>query len=181
MRATKILLSVLILGALPANLPAQEPAQFTAGKFTFVRPADWKWVVPSSPMRKAHLQVPGAEGTTDVLFFHFGPGQGGTLDANVERWMRQFSPGTGEPKPVVKKSTAEGTPVTYVFAEGVFQSGMPGGPTTPMENYALRGAILQDPEGGDVYVKMTGPKATVEKAEAEFQKMVEGAIRSSAP
>ena len=176
MRATKILF--LLFALLPGHLSAQEPTDFVAGRFTFTRPAEWKWVVPSSAMRKAHLQVPG-EGVTDVLFFHFGPGQGGTLDANVERWMRQFSTGTETPKPVEKARTAQGLPITYVFAEGTFQSGMPGGPTTPMQNYALRGAIIQDEQGGDVYVKMTGPKEVVEKAEADFRKMVEAAQTAS--
>ncbi len=51
---------------------------------------------------------------------------------------------------------------------------MPGGPTPPKEGYALRGAILQS-DGGDVYVKMTGPDAVVKSAEAAFEKMVRDA------
>ena len=56
-------------------------------------------------------------------------------------------------------------------AEGTFGSGMPGGPTTPMKDYALRGAILESPSG-DVYVKMTGPKAIVKEAAPTLEKMV---------
>jgi hypothetical protein len=48
---------------------------------------------------------------------------------------------------------------------------MPGGPTTPLKDYALRGAILESP-AGDVYVKMTGPKAVAKLAEPSFEKMI---------
>ena len=57
-------------------------------------------------------------------------------------------------------------------AAGTFQSGMPGGPTTPLENYALLGAILADEKSGDVFVKMTGPKAIVESASVLFPQMI---------
>ena len=49
---------------------------------------------------------------------------------------------------------------------------MPGGPTTPLDNYALRGAILEDETKGDVFVKMTGPVALVESAWTDFEAMV---------
>ena len=49
---------------------------------------------------------------------------------------------------------------------------MPGGPTTPMTNYALLGAILTDEESGDVFVKMTGPAAVVESSSVLFNRMI---------
>ena len=55
---------------------------------------------------------------------------------------------------------------------GTFSSGMPGGPTTPMENYGLYGAILESPQG-DVFIKMTGPAALVKAAAADFEALVQ--------
>jgi hypothetical protein len=43
-----------------------------------------------------------------------------------------------------------------------------------MEGHALIGAILESPNG-DVYIKMTGPAPTVEKAEPAFVQMVRAA------
>jgi hypothetical protein len=43
-----------------------------------------------------------------------------------------------------------------------------------MKDHALLGAIIED-AGGSVFVKMTGPKALTQTAEADFQEMVEGA------
>jgi hypothetical protein len=55
---------------------------------------------------------------------------------------------------------------------------MPGGPTTPLENYALEGAILEDPQNGDVFVKMTGPAALVASATPTFREMIRAAAVS---
>jgi hypothetical protein len=148
---------------------AAGPVEFTVGSFTFARPENWDWVTPSSPMRKAQLSVPGRPGgpPAEVTFFHFGAGQGGSVQANVDRWFKQFSDGYTD----VKSEQTGSTTITFVKAEGTFASGMPGGPTTPMKDYAMRGAILESP-AGDVYVKMTGPKEVVKGAAPALEKMV---------
>lgn len=150
---------------------AADPVEFTVGAFTFDRPEGWTWIVPSSPMRKAQLAVPAAEGDAgEVTFFHFGAGQGGGVKANVDRWLGQFqNPVSGTQ--VEKIGT---TSVTFVEATGTFASGMPGGPTTPKEGYGLRGAILESAQG-DVFVKFTGPEPLVKSASEAFGKMIRSA------
>ena len=152
---------------LAASLHAADPVEFQVGAFSFDRPQGWQWIVPSSPMRKAQLAVGGPDAAAEVTFFHFGAGQGGGVQANVDRWFGQFRDATtGQ-----ERETLGATPLTVVRARGTFQSGMPGGPTTPMSSYALLGAILESPQG-DVFVKMTGPAATVDGAEEAFLAMV---------
>ena len=152
-----------------------EPAEFTVGEFSFERPPGWKWIVPSSSMRKAQLEVPDSEAASaDVTFFHFGAGQGGGVQANADRWFAQF----GNSKTSQSERVVASTRIVNVQAQGTFQSGMPGGPTTPLENYALRGAILVDSEKGDVFVKMTGPASVVESAAPIFDEMVRAAAAS---
>jgi hypothetical protein len=161
-------LPVLLLTSVHAQ---PQPAEFTVGEFTFLRPGDWTWVQPSSAMRKAELSVPGEPGPAEVTFFHFGPGQGGTAQANIERWLGQFV----EPIPELNAHTAEqeinGTKVVLLQARGTFLAGMPGQTPKPMKNYAMRGAILASEEG-DVYIKMTGPADVVETAGPAFDQMV---------
>lgn len=165
----------LLMGALAAfasPVLAIDPSEFTVGGFSFERPGAWKWIVPSSPMRKAQLAVSSEEGApADVTFLHFGPGQGGGSQANVDRWFAQF----GNSNTSQHEEKLGSYRIIHVQASGTFQSGMPGGPTTPLDNYALRGAILEDPENGDVFVKMTGPAPLVESAASEFNKMVRAA------
>ena len=142
------------------------------GGFSFARPSGWGWVVPTSTMRKAQLEVVGEDGAkADVTFFHFGAGQGGGAQANVDRWFGQFQ----NAKTAQNEVTLGGLRVVFVQASGTFSSGMPGGPTTPLDNYALRGAILEDETKGDVFVKMTGPVALVESAWTDFEAMVKAA------
>lgn len=155
--------------ATSASLLAADPLEFQVGAFAFSRPNDWKWITPSSAMRKAQLEIPGTnQQKAEITFFHFGPGQGGGVKANVDRWFGQFQGG-----PTSQNEVTEGrTRIYYVKASGTFQSGMPGGPTTPLENYALLGAILADEQSGDVFVKMTGPQALVEAASVLFTEMI---------
>ena len=160
---------------LTAVLFAADPVEFRVGSFSFERPEGWHWIVPTSSMRKAQLAVPNTKGeAAEVNFFHFGAGQGGGVKANVDRWFGQFQNATNSQK----ESNIAGTVVVLVEAKGTFFSGMPGGPTTPKEDYALRGAILRDDSHGDVFVKMTGPAKLLESAQEGFDKMVGDAAKS---
>ena len=175
MNATRLLAACLLLLTLPAARAA-DPATFTVGTFTFKRPAAWKWaVVAPNSMRKAQLRVEGEGGqSAEVVFFTFGAGQGGGVNANVSRWVGQFDAGNGAPvKPVEETAEIKGTKVTRVRVDsGTFNSGMPGGPTTPQADYGLYGAILESPDG-DVFIKMTGPAALVRAAAADFEAMIQ--------
>jgi hypothetical protein len=153
-------------------------AKFKVGEFTFERPAKWESVETTSQMRKAQLKVNDADKkqSAEVVFFHFGPSNGGGVQANVERWYRQFE-GPREKIGAKSEEVKVGKhKVTYVQAEGTFLSGMPGGPQTPQSGHALRGAIIESTEG-DVFVKMTGPAALVKSSEGDFKKMVESALK----
>lgn len=176
MRAVRVVLA-LVLSAFLGR--AEEAATFTAGDFNFVVPEGWTSVAPSSPMRKAELRAPGPEGTgaageATITVFHFGPGQGGTVQQNVDRWFGQFDGDNDSKGAATAKETVGTVPVTFARARGTFQSGMPGQATTPLEGQALLGTILESPNG-DVYLKMTGPAPTVEKAEPAFVQMIRAA------
>ena len=83
----------------------------------------------------------------------------------VKRWLAQFKSAPGAEKVEEKKIGSR--KVTVVSTEGVFSSGMPGAPASAQENYALLGAIMED-AGGTVFIKVTGPKATVQAATPKF-------------
>jgi len=148
------------------------------GAFTFTVPDGWKTVTPSSPMRKAQLEITQGSDKAEVTFFQFGSGQGGTVEENVARWFAQF-PGS-EDKRKTETVQAGSVKITYVTTEGTFSSGMPGGPTTPMTGHALCGAILESPDG-NIFIKMAGPEAVVKSATEAFKKMVSEAAKTSAP
>jgi hypothetical protein len=163
------------LFALAVTVYADDPASFEVGAFTFQRPADWQWVPVTSPMRKAQLKVPGADPSkaAELTFFHFGQGQGGDVQANAQRWLRQFKSKEGAEK--TEPLDVPGAKVMLVSTEGTYASGMPGQPTKSLEDYALLGAIIES-EGGAVFVKMTGPTATVKASRQRFIDFVKSAV-----
>jgi hypothetical protein len=167
-----------LFAALNSLRAADAPATFKVSEFTFTRPASWEWVESTSQMRKAELRVVDekTKAKAEVVFYHFGQGGAGGTQANVDRWMGQFV----EPRDKINAKTEDVTigkhKVTYVSAEGTYKSGMPGGPQTPMPNYALLGAIIEASEGS-VFVKMTGPKELTKAATADFKKMFESALK----
>ena len=167
-----------LCAALNCLRAADAPATFKVSEFTFTRPPKWEWVESTSSMRKAELKVVDekTKAKAEVVFYHFGQGGAGGTQANVDRWLGQFV----EPRNKINAKTEEATvgkqKVTYVSAEGTYKSGMPGGPQTPMPDYALLGAIIEGAEGS-VFVKMTGPKELTKAATADFKKMVESALK----
>ena len=165
--------------SLVAAVSAEQPAApVKVGAFTFALPEGWKAVTPSSPMRKAQLEIAQGSDKAEVTFFQFGAGQGGSVAENVARWFAQF-PGSDD-KRKTEAVQAGSVKITYVTTEGTFSSGVPGGPTTPMSGYALCGAILESPDG-NVFIKMTGPEAVVKSSSEAFKKMVAEAAKNSAP
>src|SRR5215831_3663343 len=78
----------------PQGLEAPRPAA-PAGELTWTDPSAWTKRPPTSPMRKAEYTIPKA-GTdaenAECTVFTFGAGQGGGVDQNLDRWIKQFDP-----------------------------------------------------------------------------------------
>lgn len=156
--------------------PAQAdegPKTFKVNDLAFKRPAGWTWQKPSSSMRKAQLSIPSKDGDANVVFFYFGPGGAGGVQANVDRWMGQFQ-NVQDKK--VNNVKIGGTPVTFVEAAGTFLTGPPFGQKVPKAGYALRGAII-GAKGGAIFIKLTGPEKVVLKSTTDFKKMTDEALR----
>ena len=128
-------------------------------------------------MRKAQLKVVSADKkqTGEVVFFHFGEGNGGGTKANIDRWLGQFEEPKDKLNSKVEEVTVHQRKVSYVQAQGTYQSGMPGGPKTPQPNTMLLGAIVESGQGS-VFIKLTAPLDLAKSSQATFRKMVEGAL-----
>lgn len=184
MRNVMIVLSVLLAGlilALPACTKKDAgPSTNTALSAVAGTAGGVKWSVPKGwtvqaerPMRIATYTVAAAEGDAEgaeCAVSFFGTGQGGNIDANIDRWVGQFeNPGL----PSKASREVSGIKITTVRVNGNYLA--PGGPmmqsTGKKENYRLNGAIVEAPEGL-VFFKLTGPAKTVESATGAFDAMV---------
>jgi hypothetical protein len=110
--------------------------------------------------------------------YYFGAGQGGSVDANLDRWVGQFLQADGKPSKAaakIVKRSIHGSEVTTVDVSGAY-TGM-GGPTASspspaVPGYRLLGAIVIGPQGS-IFFKFTGPAKVVAANQAAFDKMLE--------
>lgn len=166
-------------------LPGPGPVAHQAGDdssaspvpITWVDPPGLRRVQPKNAMRKASYEVPRASGDSEdgeLAVFYFGPGQGGSIDANVDRWVKQFS---GISPNDVKRADRQANGLrqhTVEIEHGTFDAGQMGMAASngPKQNYALIGAIVETP-GGAYFFKMTGPARTVAAARAPFLQLLD--------
>ena len=169
-RFAQVVPFLLIATALCAE---EAPGPIKVGGFTFTVPEGWRSVTPSSPMRKAQLEIARGPAKAEVTFFQFGREEGGSAADNVARWYAQFP--SSDDKHITENVQVGAVKITFAMTEGTFSSGMPGGPTTPMNDYALLGAIIEH-SGGNVFVKMTGPAAVVKGAREKFMEFISTAL-----
>jgi hypothetical protein len=142
----------------------------SAAGLHWTAPAGWK-AGPPQMMRAATYAVTAAAGDTaagECAVYFFGAGQGGSIEANIERWKGQFTNAGKPAAAVVSKRTTHGIPLTTIDVSGEY-SGL-GGPlaaSKPVPGYRLLGAIVEGPSG-NIFVKFTGPAKTVAANKSKF-------------
>jgi hypothetical protein len=145
-------------------------------RLTFVLPAAWQQVPPISNMRAAQAVIPGPGGPAEMSVFYFGAGQGGDVNANLERWTSQVASAPGE-APRHEAFENAGLRVSWVDVSGTFNPGPMGmGPPTPQPGSRLFGAVIEG-DGGPWFFKVVGPEATLEPQRDAFVAM----LRSATP
>ncbi len=148
----------------------------TVAGLKWASPAGWK-NLGAQTMRAATYDVPSAPGdkeNAECVVYFFGQGQGGTVEANMERWKSQFQTANGKPAPSkIATRTVNGLPATTIDISGAY-SGM-GGPMAQthsvQQGYRLLGAILINP-GGNIFLKFTGPAKTVAANQQKFEQLL---------
>lgn len=153
-----------------------------SGRLTFQAPADWTSEPPTSSMRVAQYQLPRAGGDPEdasLVVYYFGPGQGGSVEANLVRWTNQMEQPDGSPssqKATTQKLTVNGLNVTLLDVSGTYRAEMmPGqGMRLNKPNFRLRAAVVETP-AGPYFVKLVGPAKTVKRWDDAFIKFVESA------
>jgi hypothetical protein len=159
----------------PVAAPTPSPTALPPVEVTWVDPPEWQRSPKPNPMRKATYVVPRAAGDKEdgeVGVFYFGPGQGGGIEANVDRWVKQFK--NVPPERIRREDRKTNGMVTHVIEieSGTFNANSMGrGPEKLKENYALLGAIVEAPSGA-YFFKLTGPKKTVVAAKKPFDALI---------
>lgn len=136
-------------------------------------PAGWVSKTPSSSMRVADFTLPkvasDAEDATATLYY-FGS-QGGSVQANIDRWVGQLAQPDGRAsKDVAKTSTLEakgGLKITLLDVSGTYVAEVTPGSAERFNKPGFRqlAAVIDTPNGPH-FVKVVGPATTMAKWEA---------------
>ncbi len=150
-----------------------DPALIEIAGLRMPKPVSWTWESPSVQFRALQYAVPaqgGGSGAAELIFSVFAAGDGGPIDANVQRWVSQFrgEDGGGATAKIEDRAVAQ-IPVKLIELSGSYQ-GM--GQAAPRPGMSQLGAILQPP-GSTVFVRLIGPTATVEGNRADFMAMID--------
>ncbi len=156
------------------------PASATASAvgLDFQAPEGWIQEAPSSSMRVAQYRIPregGDDADSEMVVFHFGGG-GGAVQANVDRWVSQFTTGDGGPvsdQARISNRQGNGLAITLVDVSGTYHESQ--GPmmaeTTARSGYRMLAAVVDGP-GGPWFLKLTGPENTLNASEAAFESLL---------
>jgi hypothetical protein len=143
-----------------------------AASLKFDAPAGWVSKTPSSSMRLADFTLPkvasDAEDAT-VTVYYFGA-QGGSIQANIDRWVGQLAQPDGRAsKDVAKTTTLEsksGLKITLLDVSGTYVAEVTPGSAEHFNKPGFRQlAAVVDTPNGPHFVKVIGPSATVAKWE----------------
>lgn len=162
------------------NAPKSAPQAGPKTELSFRVPEEWEALVPKVPLRKHELRVPRVEGDTqdaELLVLHRGAIGMGPLEAQWTRWSQQFTqPDGSNSREHMKLSNSKvgGRAVTVAELEGtcVAEKAPDSGERWNEPGWKLLGAVIES-EFGPYYVRLLGPKATVEANAARFRAFLE--------
>ena len=173
--AARLFLSSILLMAFAVGPAYSE----SASGLSWTAPGTWE-SQGVRPMRAATYVVPPSGGDKEpgeCAVYFFGGGQGGSVGANIKRWLGQFQTPDGGPvdkTAQIEDKTISGIKVTTVDVSGtyLFKPAPMSPRAIPKPGYRMLAAIAQGADG-PVFFKLTAPEKTAHAAQADFAKMLE--------
>jgi hypothetical protein len=158
---------VLLLLATAGSAVGQSTLHYDA-------PDDWLEQRSESPMRVTQFQlprVPGDAEDAELVVFYFG-GSGGSVEANLQRWIGQMEQPDGRSSFEVASTTgfdANGLAVTVLDVPGIYVAAVSPGSVTRLSkpDFRLLAAVVETPVG-PYFFKLTGPARTVARWNDQF-------------
>jgi hypothetical protein len=152
------------------------------GKILFTAPDGWVRKTPRVRIIEHEFSVLASKGDKEdgrVTVM----GAGGTVEANLDRWIAQFSQANGsetknQAPEADRKKTISGLDVQMVDLAGTFRDMPrpfdPNGGAVERQNYRMLAAVIASPKLGNYFIKFYGPRQTVSDHAEEFHKMIAG-------
>lgn len=152
--------------------------QTSAGTLRFTAPPEWTVREPASSMRVAEFTLPRspADREDGELVVYFFGGSGGSVDANLERWIGQMQQPDGRPSKDRARRTerqVNGLGVTMLDVSGTYVAEVRPGSTERHNKprFSMRAAVVTTPKG-PYFVKAVGPAETMGRWNDAFEKFI---------
>ena len=145
-------------------------------------PTIWQKKAPRSRLVEHEFSIPSdMEEVADVRITIMQAGGG--VEANIERWIGQFSQPDGtatkaRAKRQQRKIAEQEVYVVDISGSYKDQPQGPFGPSVDRSDYRMLAAILKT-EGGNFFIKMYGHQDLIAKSEAAFGEFLESLKKSS--
>jgi hypothetical protein len=153
-------------------------AAVLAAGLTFTTPDGWRQSAGGSSMRVAEFTLPRADGDAEdaQLIVYFFGGQGGSVDANIQRWVGQMQQPDGRPSSAVARKqtrTVNGLTVTLIDVDGTYVAELAPGAAARHNkpHFRLRAGVVETPNG-PYFIKLTGPEKTVTRWDKSYEQFV---------
>jgi hypothetical protein len=171
------ILTLVCLLQLGPTAPARADEMAMAdGKLVVTAPESWKKKMPRTRIVEHEYEVPAVEGDENAGRMTV-MGAGGSIEANIDRWVAQFDLKGSKPKK--EETKIAGQKVYLVDISGTYKDTPPGaGPFSGAKpilrpDYRMLAAIISTEKEGNHFIKFYGPKKTVAENEDAFKKMLD--------
>ena len=163
--------------AAPTGTPAAKPSRLVIQGFASPLSPTWVATVPSSSMRVAQFDIPAAKGADagEMAVFFFPSGQGGSPEANIQRWASQFTAPNGQAvTPKVSTENIGGMRLTLVELQGTYARGVGMGPTGDAKPNQTLLVALVETTVGRITLQLYGANKTISAQRSNFMKLAKG-------
>lgn len=179
-----VTMTLVLIWASAATSSAQqkmaEPIR-VADQLTLQAPEAWVRKEPKAKIVEHEFAITAAAGDET-------PGRvimmsaGGSVQANMDRWVGQFTQAAGAAADTRQKEVA-GTQIHTIDLSGTYKDRPQGpmGPVVEKPDYRMLGAIIVTPGSGSYFVKLYGPANTVAAQETAFHAMLDGLTKTDQP
>lgn len=163
----------------PPNSVVVLPPEPQVPTIVWKDPPKWERTPAGSSMRKASYKVTAVAGDpedAEAAVYYFGPTNGGSTEANIQRWTGQFPEVQPADVKRVERQT-NGMKQTIIDIQGTYDgSSMTIREVGKKPNFRMIAAVVETP-AGSYFFKLTGPQRTVESARSTFMALLDSVNR----
>lgn len=165
-----------------ARTPLPKTANLVVHGWSSAVPQSWTPYQPANSMRVAEYAVPAAAGAApgEVVVYFFNTGDGGSHDANIQRWSSEFTGADGKPvAPQVSVGKSDAGELTLVTLHGNYARGAGMMAVSGAKAGQTLLVAMVETAAGRIALHLSGPDATVAAQRDGFLKLARG-FRASA-